>query len=138
MNDFIYKSMVYSLKNKLIKNLINDEEFKNLDLVGLNIKDLIVTKVTDKLNNDIDFSDMNKEKSTCNGDPSEQSIIKNYMKTNVKIILQQENPKSNGTSEYDKYERYKVANDYNEFCELGGVNQNFYWDYRKGYLKILD
>ena len=138
MNDFIYKSMADAIKNKLIKNLINDEELKNLDLVGLNIKDLIVTKVTDKLNNDIDFSDMNKEKSTCNGDPSEQSIIKNYMKTNVKIILQQENPKSNGTSEYDKYERYKVANDYNEFCELGGVNQNFYWDYRKGYLKILD
>jgi len=138
MNDFIYKSMADVLKNKLINNLINDEEFKNLDHDGLNIKDLIVTKVTEKLNSDIDFSDINKVKSICNGDPSEQSNIKNYMKSNVKITLQQENPKSNGTSAYDKYERYKVANDYNEFCELGGVNQDFYWDYRKGYLKILD
>ena len=126
------------LKNKLINNLINDEEFKNLDHEGLNIKDLILTRVSNKLNNDIDFSDMDKIKSTCNGVPSEKSIIKNYMKSNGKIILQQENPKSTGTSAYDKYERYKVANDYNEFCELGGVNQDFYWDYRKGYLKILD
>ena len=138
MNDFIYKSMADVLKNKLINNLINDEEFKNLGDVGLNIKDLIVTKVSDKLNKDIDFSNINKDKSTCNGDPSEQSIIKNYMKLNVKIQIQQENPKSNGTSAYDKYERYKVANDYNEFYELGGVNQDFYWDYRKGYLKILN
>ena len=133
MNDFIYESMAESIKNKLIKNLINDEELKNLNHEDLNIKDLIEKKVCEKLNKEIDFSDINKEKSTCNGDPSEQSIIKNYMKSNVKIILQQENPKSTGTSAYDK-----VANDYNEFCELGGVNQDFYWDYRKGYLKILD
>ena len=136
MNDFIYKSMADAMKNKLIKNLINDEEFKNLELEGENIKDLIETKVCEKLNKDIDFSDINKIKSTC--DPSEQSIIKNYMKSNVKITLQQENPKSNGTSAYDKYERYKHAKDYNEFCELGGINNDFYWDYRKGYLKILD
>jgi len=138
MNDFIYKSMADAIKNKLIKNLINDEELKNLDHDGLNLKDLIEKKVCEKLNKDIDFSNINKEKSTCNGDPSEQSIIKNYMKSNVKITLQQENPKSNGTSAYDKYESYKHAIDYNEFCELGGVNQDFYWDYRKGYLKILD
>ena len=90
MNDFIYKSMADAIKNKLIKNLINDEEFKNLDHEGLNIKDLIETKVCEKLNSDIDFSDINKDKSTCNGDPYEQSIIKNYMKSNVKISLQQE------------------------------------------------
>ena len=57
MNDFIYKSMADAIKNKLIKNLINDEEFKNLDHEGLNLKDLIETKVSEKLNKDIAIID---------------------------------------------------------------------------------
>ena len=48
--DTFYISLKETLKGRLIKDLIKDEEFK-----GLNIQDLIKRIVEDKLNGDIDF-----------------------------------------------------------------------------------
>ena len=48
--DLFYISLKDTLKNRLIKDLIKDEEFKDL-----NIQDLIRRTVEDKLNGDIDF-----------------------------------------------------------------------------------
>ena len=49
--DLFYISLKDTLKNRLIKDLIKDEEFKDL-----NIQDLIRRTVEDKLNGDIDFN----------------------------------------------------------------------------------
>ena len=54
-----YMNLKNSLKDKLIKNLIKDEEFKDL-----NIEDLIRMKVEEKLNEDIDFPCKNKDKKS--------------------------------------------------------------------------
>ena len=48
--DLFYISLKDTLKNRLIKDLIKDKEFKDL-----NIQDLIRRTVEDKLNGDIDF-----------------------------------------------------------------------------------
>ena len=58
---------------------------------------------------------------------------------NKSIEINQNNPKNKDSSSiYDRYERYKKANNYEEFIELGGDNKDYYSDFRKDYLKILD
>ena len=52
-----YSSLKSSLKDKLIKNLLKDEDFKDL-----NIEDLIIQKVEENLNGEIDFTDKSKIK----------------------------------------------------------------------------
>ena len=60
------------------------------------------------------------------------------MNENKSIEINQDNPKNKDSSSYDRYERYKKANNYEEFIELGGDNKDYYSDFRKDYLKILD
>ena len=120
-----------SLKNRLIKDLIKDEEFKDLD-----IEDLIKRKVEDKLNDHIDFDI--KKSNIKNNNISEKEYIKKCMIENKSIEINQYNPKNKDSDVYDRYERYKKANNYEEFIELGGDNKDYYSDFRKEYLKILD
>jgi len=132
--DKFYIYLKSNLKSKLIKNLKKDEYF-----INLNIEDLIEERVNKILDGDMDLSEIkiNEHKYRKN-DMSEQHIIKEYMKLNRNIKFQEENPKSKGTDVYDRYERYKRATNYNEFKEFGGKNEDYYNDYRKEYLKILD
>ena len=125
-----YIALKNSLKDKLINNLIKDEEFKDL-----NIEDLIKRTVEQKLDSDIDF---NVKKSNIIDENSEKYIIKKAMKMNKNIEIIKENYKHKDSSAYDRYERYKSSKNYEEFIRLGGDNGDYYNDYRKGYLKILD
>ena len=127
-----YISLKDTLKNKLIKDLIKDEEFKDL-----NIEDLIKRTVEDKLNSDIDFN-IKKSNIKNNIINEEKEYIKKCMNENKDIKFNQDNPKNNNTSAYHRYERYKKATNYDEFIELGGDNKDYYSDFRKEYLKILD
>ena len=120
-----------SLKNRLIKDLIKDEEFKDLD-----IEDLIRRTVVKKLNEDIDFNIKKSKKNNNNSE--EKEYIKKCMNENKTIEFNQDNPKNNGSSVYNRYERYKKATNYEEFKELGGWSGDYDNDFRKGYLKILD
>ena len=133
----IYKHLKYSLKNKLIKNLKLDEDFKNL-----NIDELIEERVDDILEDDIDFNiksfNNNSLKNYTNNNISEKEYIKKCMIDNKSIEINQDNPKHKDSSAYDRYERYKKATNYKEFNELGGFNTDYYSDFRKGILKILD
>ena len=129
--DLFYISLKDTLKNRLIKDLIKDEEFKDL-----NIQDLIRRTVEDKLNGHIDFDI--KKSNIKNNNVSEKEYIKKCMIDNKSIEINQYNPKNKDSSVYDRYERYKKANNYEEFIELGGDNKDYYSDFRKGYLKILD
>ena len=52
----IYGHIKSKLKDKLIKNLIKDEDFKDL-----NINELIENKVDEIINGDIDFNNMDKK-----------------------------------------------------------------------------
>ena len=126
----IYKHLKSSLKNKLIKNLKLDEDFKNL-----NIDELIEERVDDILEDDIDF---NIKSFNNNNNISEKEYIKKCMIDNKSIEFNQDNPKHKDSSAYDRYERYKKATNYKEFNELGGFNTDYYSDFRKGILKILD
>lgn len=129
--DLFYISLKDTLKNRLIKDLIKDKEFKDL-----NIQDLIRRTVEDKLNGDIDFDI--KKSNIKNNNVSEKEYIKKCMIENKSIEINQDNPKNKDSSSYDRYERYKKANNYEEFIELGGDNKDYYSDFRKDYLKILD
>lgn len=129
--DLFYISLKDTLKNRLIKDLIKDEDFKDL-----NIQDLIKRTVENKLNGHIDFD--NKKSYVKNNNVSEKEYIKRCMIDNKPIIFNQDNPKNKDSSSYDRYERYKKANNYEEFIELGGDNKDYYSDFRKGYLKTLD
>ena len=129
--DSFYISLKDTLKNRLIKDLIKDEDFKDL-----NIEDLIRRTVEDKLNGDIDFDI--KKSNIKNNNVSEKEYIKKCMIENKSIEINQNNPKNKDSDVYDRYERYKKANNYEEFIELGGDNKDYYSDFRKGYLKILD
>ena len=117
-----------SLKNRLIKDLIKDEEFKDL-----NIQDLIKRTVEDKLNDHIDF-DVKKPKNP------EDIIVKKSLRErlNKTIEINQNNPKREGTQAYDRYERYKKATNLTEFLELGGSNLDYHYNMRDDYLKELD
>ena len=55
----IYGHIKSKLKDKLIKNLIKDEDFKDL-----NINDLIENKVNKIVDGDIDFNNMDKKNET--------------------------------------------------------------------------
>ena len=55
----IYGHIKSKLKDKLIKNLIKDEDFKDL-----NINELIENKVDEIINGDIDFNNMDKKNET--------------------------------------------------------------------------
>ena len=129
--DLFYISLKDTLKNRLIKDLIKDKEFKDL-----NIQDLIRRTVEDKLNGDIDFDI--KKSNIKNNNVSEKEYIKKCMIENKSIEINQDNPKNKDSSSYDRYERYKKANNYEEFIELGGDNKDYYSDFIKDYLKILD
>ena len=54
------------------------------------------------------------------------------------ILVASDNYKHKDSDAYQRYERYKKATNYNEFIELGGNNKDYYNDFRKEYLKILD
>ena len=127
----IYHHLKSILKNKLIKNLKNDEEFRDL-----NIDNLIESRVNNILDNEINFDNINN----INNNPKvndEMYFIKESMRLNKLIEFQKGNPKSKDTGAYDRYNRYKHAKNYEEFIDLGGRNSTFYSDYRKGFLKIL-
>ena len=126
-----YISLKNSLKNRLIKDLIKDEEFKDLD-----IEDLIRRTVEKKINEDIDF-DIKKSKKN-NSNTEEKEYIKKCLIDNKSIEINQDNYKHKDSDAYQRYERYKKATNYNEFIELGGNNKDYYSDFRKEYLKILD
>ena len=126
-----YISLKNSLKNRLIKDLIKDEEFKDLD-----IEDLIRRTVEKKINEDIDF-DIKKSKKN-NSNTEEKEYIKKCLIDNKSIEINQDNYKHKDSDAYQRYERYKKATNYNEFIELGGNNKDYYNDFRKEYLKILD
>ena len=126
-----YISLKNSLKNRLIKDLIKDEEFKDLD-----IEDLIRRTVETKLNEDIDFNVKKSKKNNSNSE--EKEYIKKCMNENKTIEFNQDNYKHKDSTAYQRYERYKKATNYEEFNELGGNNGDYYSDFRKGYLKILD
>ena len=126
-----YISLKNSLKNRLIKDLIKDEEFKHLD-----IEDLIRRTVETKLNEDIDFNVKKSKKNNSNSE--EKEYIKKCMNENKTIEFNQDNYKRKDSTAYDRYERYKKATDYEEFKELGGWSGDYDNDFRKGYLKILD
>ena len=123
-----YISLKDTLKNRLIKDLIKDEEFKDLD-----IQDLIRRTVEKKLNGHIDFN-IKKSKNP------EDIIVKKSLRErlNKTIEINQNNPKREGTQAYDRYERYKKATNFTEFLELGGVNLDYHYNMRDGYLKELD
>ena len=123
-----YISLKDTLKNRLIKDLIKDEEFKDLD-----IQDLIRRTVEKKLNGHIDFN-VKKSKNP------EDIIVKKSLRErlNKTIEINQNNPKREGTQAYDRYERYKKATNFTEFLELGGVNLDYHYNMRDGYLKELD
>ena len=122
-----YISLKDTLKNKLIKDLIKDEEFKDLDL-----EDLIKRTVEKKLNEDIDFD---KKTKKLEDNIEKKSIRERLNKT---IEINQNNPKRKGTQAYDRYERYKKATNFTEFLELGGSNLDYHYNMRDGYLKELD
>ena len=126
-----YISLKNSLKNRLIKDLIKDEEFKDLD-----IEDLIRRTVEKKINEDIDF-DIKKSKKN-NSNTEEKEYIKKCLIDNKSIEINQDNYKHKDSDAYQRYERYKKATNYNEFIRLGGNNKDYYSDFRKEYLKILD
>ena len=126
-----YISLKNSLKNRLIKDLIKDEEFKDLD-----IEDLIRRTVETKLNEDIDFNVKKSKKNNSNSE--EKEYIKQAIKMNKKIEFINENYKHKDSTAYERYERYKKATNYEEFKELGGLPVDYDYDYTKGYLKILD
>ena len=128
-DNYIYLNLKSILKNKLIINLKKDEEFKDL-----NIDDLIEERVNIILDGDINFDNINNKLKVND----EMYFIKECMIENRLIKFQEENPKSKGTVVYDRYERYKRATNYKEFIDLGGVNKDYYHDYRKEYLKIID
>ena len=126
--DSFYISLKETLKNRLIKNLIKDEEFKDL-----NIEDLIRRTVENKLNSDIDFDVKKpKKKEYVTGDKSLRERL------NKTIEINQNNPKREGSQAYDRYERYKKATNFTEFLELGGSNLDYHYNMRDGYLKELD
>jgi hypothetical protein len=131
-DNYIYLHLKSTLKDKLIKNLKNDKDFKDL-----NIEDLIEKRVNIILNQN-NFDNINNinninNKPKVNG---EMYIIKESMRLNKLIKFQEENPKSKGLA-YDRYNRYKNATTYKEFINLGGENKDYYYDYKKGFLKIL-
>ena len=126
-----YISLKNSLKNRLIKDLIKDEEFKDFD-----IEDLIRRTVEKKINEDIDF-DIKKSKKN-NSNTEEKEYIKKCLIDNKSIEINQDNYKHKDSDAYQRYERYKKATNYNEFIRLGGNNKDYYSDFRKEYLKILD
>ena len=129
--DSFYISLKDTLKNRLIKDLIKDEEFKDLD-----IEDLIKRTVEKKLNEDIDFNVKKSKKNNSNSE--EKEYIKQAMKMNKKIEFINENYKHKDSTAYERYERYKKSTNYEEFIRLGGNNGDYYNDFRKDYLKILD
>ena len=126
--DTFYISLKETLKNRLIKDLIKDKEFKDL-----NIQDLIKRTVEDKLNDHIDF-DVKKPKNP--EDIIEKKSIRERL--NKTIEINQNNPKREGSKAYDRYERYKKATNFTEFLELGGSNLDYHYNIRDGYLKELD
>tara|TARA_A100001015_G_scaffold53919_1_gene59148 strand:- start:83 stop:472 length:390 start_codon:yes stop_codon:yes gene_type:complete len=123
-----YISLKNSLKNRLIKDLIKDEEFKDLD-----IEDLIRRTVEKKLNEDIDF---NVKKSKISEDNIEKKSIRERL--NKTIEINQNNPKRKGTQAYDRYEKYKKATNFKEFLDLGGSNLDYHYNIRDSHLKELD
>ena len=123
-----YISLKDTLKNRLIKDLIKDEELKDL-----NIEDLIRRTVEDKLNDHIDF-DVKKPKNP--EDIIEKKSIRERL--NKTIEINQNNPKREGTQAHDRYEKYKKATNFTEFLELGGSNLDYHYNIRDGYLKELD
>ena len=129
--DSFYISLKDTLKNRLIKDLIKDEEFKHLD-----IEDMIRRTVETKLNEDIDFNVKKSKKNNSNSE--EKEYIKQAMKMNRKIEFINDNYKHKDSTAYQRYERYKKATNYEEFIRLGGNNGDYYNDFRKEYLKILD
>ena len=122
-----YISLKNSLKNRLIKDLIKDEEFKDSD-----IEDLIRRTVETKLNEDIDFNVKKSKKNNSNSE--EKEYIKQAIKMNKKIEFINENYKHKDSTAYERYERYKKSTNYEEFIRLGGNNGDYYNDFRKDYL----
>ena len=127
----MYHYLKYTLKERLIKDLKKDEDFKDLK-----IEDLIEERVNIILDNQMELE--NVDIIQKNNDNNEMNMIKEYIKLNKSIKFQEENPKSKGTVVYDRYERYKRSSNYKEFIELGGKNDDYYYDYRKGFFKIID
>ena len=130
--DTFYISLKETLKDRLIKDLIKDEEFKDLD-----IEDLIKRTVEKKLNGHIDF-DIKKSNIKNNSNSEEKEYIKKCIIENKSIEINQNNPKNKDSTAYERYERYKKSTNYEEFIRLGGNNGDYYNDFRKEYLKILD
>ena len=79
-----YISLKNSLKNRLIKDLIKDEEFKDLD-----IEDLIRRTVETKLNEDIDFNVKKSKKNNSNSE--EKEYIKQAKKVDITVPITTKN-----------------------------------------------
>ena len=52
------------------------------------------------------------------------------------IAIEQNNPKQPASKSYDRYEMYKAATTLDEMLKLGGTNQDFTHDVKKGFIHV--
>lgn len=65
-------------------------------------------------------------------------IINDALKLNNSVKFVQKNPKKDSTKSYERYEKYKLANNISDILKLGGNKGDIENDFKKGYLKILE
>ena len=115
------------LPEKILKHLV-----KNFSGKEFTLQDLKDDKVISKY---MEPSKVTPKKTESKSSPtSPMKFIKENPETPIKFI--QENPKKSGSKVHGQYEKYKAAVTYTEFSELGGRDDEFLWDYRKGFLQI--
>lgn len=125
----IEKNLVQSIKEKLIKNLKLDGDFKHLD-IGQLIEER-VNKIVDSDLGDIDNEIHNQDQEVVS---EEKKELKRVIKDNLEIEIEQENNKRGNAGE--RYEEYKIATNYEEYIRLGGYHADFIFDYRKGLIVL--
>jgi hypothetical protein len=131
----IEQNIVNALKKKLIKNLKQDKEF-----MGLDIDELIVSSVNKICDNDLGDIDYEINKFNKNNEDKivseEKNILKRIINLNLPIEIEKENNKRGNSGE--RYEKYKIATNHKEYLELGGLPADFIYDYKKGFIKVLN
>lgn len=128
----IYKHLKNSLKNKLIKNLKLDEDFKDL-----NIDDLIEERVEETLDDEIDFDAITKKSNNINRPHSKLVELNNGWKvmngTRFKILssyIEKENTSikytcDDGTIvEYCPWYAYKNNEEFKNWCDNTPTRSN--------------
>ena len=55
----------------------------------------------------------------------------------IRIKFEQVNPKKHGFHAYQRYERYKSARDVESAIKLGMTNEDYKYDFKKGFLKVM-